>query len=54
MTVDRLSNNSSNEDFFNKIRKDYNDAIKLSGYNYEIKFKNQCEENKRSKKEKGE
>ena len=45
MTIDRLSNNSSNEDFFNKIRKDYNDAIKLSGYN-------KREEKKRSRNRK--
>ena len=52
MIEDRLSRNSSNENLFNKIRKDYNDAIKLSGYNYEIKFKSEGEENKRSRKRK--
>ena len=52
MIEDRLSKNSSNEDLFNKIRKDYNDAIKLSGYNYEIMFKSEGEENKRSRKRK--
>ena len=53
MIEDRLSKNLSNEDLFNKIRKDYNDAIKLSGYNYEIKFISESEENKRSRKRKG-
>ena len=52
MIEDRLSRNSSNENLFNKIKKDYNDAIKLSGYNYEIKFKSEGEENKRSRKRK--
>ena len=52
MIEDRLYRNSSNENLFNKIKKDYNDAIKLSCYNYEIKFKSEGEENKRSRKNK--
>ena len=52
MIEDRLSKNSSNENLFNEIKKDYNDAIKLSGYNYEIKFKSEDEKKKRSRKRK--
>ena len=52
MIEDRLSKNSSNENMFNEIKKDYNDAIKLSGYNYEIKFKSEDEKKKRSRKRK--
>lgn len=52
MIEDRLSKNSSNENLFNEIKKDYNDAIKLSGYNYEIKFKSEYEKKKRSRKRK--
>ena len=52
MIENRLSKNSSNEELFNKIRKHYSDAINRSGFNYEIKFKSEGEENKWSKKKK--
>ena len=52
MIEERLSKNSSNENLFNEISKDYNDAIKLSGYNYKIKFKGEDDGKKRTRKRK--
>ena len=52
MIENRLSKNSSNEELFKKIKKHYNDSTNRSGYNYEIKFKGEGEENKRSNKKK--
>lgn len=52
MIEERLSKNSSNENLFNEISKDYNDAIKLSGYNYKIKFKDEDDEKKQPRKRK--
>ena len=41
MVETRHSNNSSNKDL-NKIKKDYNDALKINGYNYEINYTEEC------------
>ena len=52
MIEEMLSENSSNYSLFNEIKKHYNDAIKLSDYNNEIKFKKESEEKKRPRKRK--
>ena len=48
MIETRLSKNSSNKNLFNNIKKDYNDALNINGYNYEINY---TEERKNKKKE---
>ena len=47
MVETRLSNNSSNKDLFNNIKKDYNDALKINGYNYEINYTEECKNKKK-------
>jgi len=41
MIENRLSKNSSNAKLFNSIKKEYNDALKLNGYSYEITYANE-------------
>ena len=43
----KLSNNSSNKNLFNNIKKDYNDALKINGYKYEINYTKECKIRKR-------
>ena len=38
MIETRLSKNSSNKIMFKNIKKDYNDALKINGYNHEINY----------------
>ena len=52
MVETRLSNNSSNKNLFNKIKKDYNDALKNNGYNYEINYTEEGKNKKRNRKRK--
>ena len=47
MVETRLSNNSSNKNLFNNIKKDYNDALKINGYKYEISYIKECKIRKR-------
>ena len=48
----RLSKHSSNESSFNSVKKDYNDALKLSGYSSELKYTKSVAKNKRKRKRK--
>ena len=50
MIETRLSKNSSNKNLFNNIKKDYNDALKLNGYNYDINYTEECKSKKRNRK----
>ena len=47
----RLSKHSSNESSFNSVKKDYSDALRLSGYNRELKYTKSESKNKRKRKE---
>ena len=44
---ERLSKNSSNQEFFNTVKVEYEDALKMSGYKVDLKYTN----NKREKRE---
>ena len=46
----RLSKNSSYKNLFNNIKKDYNDALNINGYNYEINYTEECKNKKRNRK----
>ena len=48
----RLSKHSSNESSFNSIKNDYNDALKLCGYNSELKYTKSETKRKRKRKRK--
>ena len=52
MIETRLSKNSSNKNLFNNIKKDYNDALNINGYNYEIKYTEERKNKKRNRKRK--
>ena len=52
MVETRLYNNLSNKDLFNNIKKDYNDALKINGYNYEINHTEEFKNKKRNRKTK--
>ena len=38
MIETRIFKNSSNKNMFNNIKKNYNDALKINEYNYQIKY----------------
>ena len=44
-----LSKHTSNESLFNFVKKEYSDALKLSAYNQELKYKNKYSKNYKKK-----
>ena len=50
MVENRLTKNSSNSSLFNSIKKEYNDALKINGYSYDIKYSDEKKSNKSRKR----